>query len=187
MITAARRILARDGLSALTLEAVSAEAGVNKASTRYHFGGKQGLVEAVVREIVLEGCANVQAPVTPGATPEERVDAFIANARHVATHAESFSGFFEVLPQVRKSAATKAEFQQLYEQWFAWNVEWLGLDRDRLPPEVERGLGMLMSAVVDGLAVQETIFEVGYNPEACLGLFRRALISIVEELEPNLS
>jgi AcrR family transcriptional regulator len=182
MIAAARRILSRDGFSALTLEAVSAEAEVNKAATRYYFGGKQGLVEAVIREIVLDECADARAPAIPNATPAKRVDAFIARTRRVATDAESFSGFFEVLPQVRKSDATKREFMQLYEQWFAWNVEWLGLAGSDLSLETRRGLGMLMAAVVDGLAVQETIFEPAYDPEHCLSLFRQVLMDLVEGL-----
>ena len=180
MVAAARRILARDGFAALTLEAVSAEAGVNKASTRYYFGGKQGLIEAVIREIVLDECAAVQSPVEPEGRPSERVDALVARARYVATDADSFSGFFEVLPQVRKSAATRREFMELYERWFAWNLEWLMLTGDDLPESTKRGLGMLVSAVIDGLAVQQTIFEPGYDPDDCIALFREILMGIVE-------
>ena len=62
MITAARNILARDGYAALTLEAVAAEAGVNKASTRYYFGNKEGLVNATMAEIVLDECADLRPP-----------------------------------------------------------------------------------------------------------------------------
>ena len=45
---AARRLLAERGYPAVTLENVAAEAGVNKASIRYNFGNKAGLVADLV-------------------------------------------------------------------------------------------------------------------------------------------
>ena len=41
-------LLAERGYEAVTFENVAAEAGVNKASIRYNFGNKAGLVAAVV-------------------------------------------------------------------------------------------------------------------------------------------
>jgi len=179
MVEAAKQILVRDGFPALTLEAVSAEAQVNKSSTRYYFGGKRGLIEAVIKEIVLDECADSAAQVAPDATLEERVDAFIHNAQHVAGHTESFGGFFEILPHASKDDEFRRRFIQLYRQWFQWNLEWLGLDvRDDIPENRRRALGMLMAAVVDGLAVQATIFEPDYDATECLDLFRTILVDI---------
>jgi len=181
MIAAARRILVRDGFAGLTLEAVSKEAGVNKAATRYYFGGKEGLIEAVVREIVLEDCANVEASAAPDATSAERISTFIDNTRDVATDAEAFGGFFEILPQGCKSERLKRELSQLYLQWFTSSIEWLGLDDDALSAQAKRGLGMFITAVVDGLAVQEMIFDPSYEPESCLAVFREVLWALVED------
>lgn len=178
MISAARTILARDGFAALTLEAVAAEAGVNKASTRYYFGNKEGLVNATMAEIVLDECADHRPPDAP-LTKEKRVDALIENVRTIALDPESFSGFFELLPQATKSEAIKGHFVRLYETWFDANVDWLDLrDRD-VSPEARRGLAMLLSAIIDGLAVQETIFGDEYEPEAALGALRRILTDVI--------
>lgn len=178
MIKAARTILARDGFPSLTLEAVAAEAGVNKASTRYYFGNKEGLINATMAEIVLDECADHRPPGTP-MTPEERVDAIIANVRAIALDPDSFSGFFELLPQATKSEAIEEHFVRLYETWFDSNVDWLDLrDRD-VPPQVRRGLAMLLSAIIDGIAVQETIFGSDYDPEAALDALRAILSEVV--------
>ena len=59
ILEAAKRLLVSKGFEAITLEAIAAEAGVNKASTRYYFGNKAGLMGAIVDEIVLDGCAAV--------------------------------------------------------------------------------------------------------------------------------
>ena len=49
MIDAAERIVAEQGLAALNVQAVQRAAGQrNKSAVRYHFGGRQGLLEAVI-------------------------------------------------------------------------------------------------------------------------------------------
>lgn len=49
MINAAERLAAERGLAALTVQAVQGAAGQkNKSAVQYHFGGRQGLVDAIV-------------------------------------------------------------------------------------------------------------------------------------------
>ncbi|NMO15783.1 helix-turn-helix transcriptional regulator [Pyxidicoccus fallax] len=50
LLQAASGLLREQGPGALTLEAVARRAHVSRGTLRYHFGGKQGLVEALVRE-----------------------------------------------------------------------------------------------------------------------------------------
>ena len=178
MITAARTILARDGFTALTLEAVAAEAGVNKASTRYYFGNKEGLINATMAEIVLDECADHRPPNVT-LTPEQRVDAIIENVRTIALDPDSFTGFFELLPQATKSEAIDRHFVRLYETWFDSNIDWLDLRHRDVPPELRRGLAMLLSAIIDGMAVQETIFGSEYEPETALDALRGILTHVV--------
>lgn len=49
MIDAAERLVAQRGLAALTVQAVQEAAGQrNKSAVQYHFGGRQGLVDALL-------------------------------------------------------------------------------------------------------------------------------------------
>ena len=48
LVAAARRLLARGGYEALTVEAVAAEAGAYRDSVRYYFGSKAAFIAAVV-------------------------------------------------------------------------------------------------------------------------------------------
>ena len=48
LVSAARRLLARGGYEALTVEAVAAEAGAYRDSVRYYFGSKAAFIAAVV-------------------------------------------------------------------------------------------------------------------------------------------
>lgn len=48
ILDATERLFARQGVSATSLRAITAEAGVNTAAIHYHFGSKQGLIGAVL-------------------------------------------------------------------------------------------------------------------------------------------
>ncbi len=47
ILNAAEQLFARQGYHATSLRAITAAAGVNLAAVNYHFGGKEGLLEAV--------------------------------------------------------------------------------------------------------------------------------------------
>lgn len=49
ILDTAERLFATNGFAATSLRAIIKEAGVNTASVHYHFGSKEGLIEAVMR------------------------------------------------------------------------------------------------------------------------------------------
>jgi AcrR family transcriptional regulator len=51
LVAAARRAFASEGYAAASMDALCAEAGVTRGALYHHFGGKEGLLEAVVRRI----------------------------------------------------------------------------------------------------------------------------------------
>ena len=50
LILAAERLFAERGVDAVSLRAINAAAGTNVASLHYHFGSKEALLEALIRE-----------------------------------------------------------------------------------------------------------------------------------------
>lgn len=52
VLAAAERVVARDGATGLTLDAVAAEAGISKASVLYDYKTKQALIKAVIEHRV---------------------------------------------------------------------------------------------------------------------------------------
>ncbi|MDZ7728892.1 MAG: TetR family transcriptional regulator [Dehalococcoidia bacterium] len=60
LLDATVAVLGRDGLHALTLEAVAAQAGVSKGGLLYHFPSKQQLVETLIRELIDAFAAEVE-------------------------------------------------------------------------------------------------------------------------------
>lgn len=180
ILEAAKHILSEKGFAALTLEAIAAEAGVNKAATRYHFGSKAGLLGAVVDEIVLDECAAMMHDTSPTAGLDERLDSFLQAVRHMAVDPSTFGGFFDVLPHALRDRALRTRLIHLYEVWYQWNLEWL--DIDSLDDERRRqleGLGSLTAATIDGIAVQASIHGSAYDPEPTLRAFRYCLETVL--------
>lgn len=178
ILEAAKRLLAEKGFAALTLEAIAADAGVNKAATRYHFGSKAGLLEALVDEIVLDECASMAHDISSDATLDERLDSFLESVRRISVDPSSFGGYFDVLPHALRDRALRQRLVYLYEVWYQWNIDWLdvdGLDEERRA-ELE-GLGRLAAATIDGIAIQVSIHGAAYDPEPTLRAFRFCLSS----------
>lgn len=82
MIDAAERLTAERGLAALTVQAVQEAAGQrNKSAVQYHFGGRQGLVDAVVATRMApatERRTSMLLALGEGATTRELVEVLVA-------------------------------------------------------------------------------------------------------------
>jgi AcrR family transcriptional regulator len=190
ILDAAKLIVVEQGLGGLTLDAIARAAGVNKAATHYHFGSKAGLIEALVDEIVLDECAAMAHNVAPGAGIEERIDSLVDGVRRMAVDPSSIGGWWDLLPYAVRTPDLRARLAELYEIWFQWNVEWAGLaDGDGEARTMERrGMGMLLAAIVDGIAAQAAIAGPAYDPEPALQAFRRCLTTLlVSEHGPAVS
>jgi AcrR family transcriptional regulator len=180
ILNAAKHLLANKGFSALTFEGIAAEAGVNKAATRYHFGSKAGLLEALVDEIVLDECASLAHDMSTDASLDERLDSFFSSVRRIAVDPGTFDGFFDVLPHALRDKALRKRLVYLYEVWYQWNLEWLdvvSLEDERR--EALEGLGRLAAACIDGIAIQSSIHGRTYDPESTLRAFRLCLESVL--------
>jgi AcrR family transcriptional regulator len=69
LLGSARRAFARDGYAAASMDALCAEAGLTRGALYHHFGGKDGLLEAVVRQIDAEIGARLDAEFDATADP----------------------------------------------------------------------------------------------------------------------
>lgn len=63
LLDAAQRVVARDGATRLTLDAVAAEAGISKASVLYDYKSKQALIKAVIEHEVATEVARLRAAI----------------------------------------------------------------------------------------------------------------------------
>lgn len=80
VLDAGRRLVDERGARAVTIARVAEEAGVGKATVIRRFGGKAGLIAALLGEQerrLQERIVRGRPPLGPGAPPLDRIDAFL--------------------------------------------------------------------------------------------------------------
>ena len=162
ILAAASRLLAERGYAAVTLENVAAEAGVNKASIRYNFGNKAGLVAAVVDALIHDECLRLAADAADRQRAGPPARRHGRHRRH-DRQCRSFRGFFDILPHAFRDDDLRERMFELYRWWYQQNLEWLGLAADTVDGkqhELLTGLAELIAAIPDGLSIQ-----AGLDPE----------------------
>jgi TetR/AcrR family acrAB operon transcriptional repressor len=160
ILKAAQALLAERGYEAITLENVAAAAGVNKASIRYNFGNKAGLIIAVADALIHDECLRIAADIE-SVPEEERLHAAMVGIRRMIVDADSFRGFFDILPHAFRDPELRSRLFALYAWWYQQNLKWLGLAAPNAEGnEMLMGLAELIAAIPDGLSVQ-----AGLNPD----------------------
>lgn len=158
LLLAAKDLIATDGFDALTLNSVSAASGENKAMISYYFGNKAGLIAAVLDSVIHDEYIASQDRMKD-VDPKRRTQRLVEEMRRMDAAAEEFRVFFELLPHVLRDENLRRRIALLYT-WY-WNVklEWLGIARPAgvLEDPDLLGLTQLLSAVIDGLAIQAAI------------------------------
>ena len=183
ILAAAQRLLAEDGYEELTLEKVAAAAGVNKASIRYHFTDKAGLVAALVDKLMHAEFARM-AKEAPALPHTDKLDAAIEAKRRMVLSTDAFRGFFDILPHAMRNRGLRERVAALYPWWCEQNLTWLDLQGDGPEgrDEAVQGLGQLMSAIVDGLSVQAGL-DPQFDPGRPLRVLKLLMANAMAELE----
>lgn len=158
LLVAAKAIIASDGFDALTLNSVAAASGENKAMISYYFGNKAGLVAAVLDSVIHDEYVASQSRMK-GIDPKRRTQLLVEEMRRMDAATEDFRVFFELLPHVLRDEALRARLALLYQWYWSLKLEWLGIATSSAgleDPEL-LGLAQILSAVIDGLAIQAAI------------------------------
>jgi len=185
ILTAATSLLAERGYEAVTLENVAAAAGVNKASIRYNFGNKAGLLMAIVDNLIHDECLRLAAD-TENVPEEQRLHVAMLGIRRMIVEADSFRGFFDILPHAFREPELRERMFSLYVWWYQQNLKWLGLGDSKaaMDSDMLMGLAELIAAIPDGLSVQSGLNPDGFDlsrPLATLEfLLRNSMAQLVE-------
>ena len=157
ILAAAQRVLVARGLPGLTLRAIAAESGENSAMVQYYFGNKGGLVKAMIDSVFRDDQEDAAAAMSTVAS-EDRLHRFVDGLRTISS-SRSFRVFFDVLPYALRNAGLRDRMARAYDSYRQIKRDWLRGNDEPSPREQEAQLGVaeLMTAVVDGLAIQEAI------------------------------
>jgi AcrR family transcriptional regulator len=162
ILAAAQRVLVEKGFSGLTLRAIAQESGENSAMVQYYFGNKEGLVEAMIDSVFRDDQQDAAAAMST-VTREDRLPRFVDGLRTISL-SRSFRVFFDILPYALRNESFRGRMARAYASYREIKRGWLSDEepsaaahREQPDEEALLGVAELMTAVVDGLAIQEAI------------------------------
>jgi AcrR family transcriptional regulator len=155
ILEAAIEVLKSDGYAGLTIAKVAARAGESKPLVAYHYGSKQGLVQAAGRSIAemitdevlaeVDGATTVEAVIRGVDIGVERV---LDDDERVARLYFDLAAVSVVDPEVRRTIA------EVNEQWREVLVRLLTDADDGLPPSRARVLTVMVISGVQGMTLE---------------------------------
>jgi AcrR family transcriptional regulator len=155
ILEAARRLLARDGWSALSINSVCKEAGVYRTAISYYYGNKDGMSEAILEDIVHELSNRVAGSVSALPLGGERVTATIRGFDTLGGW-EVQLAFLEVLTRLVREERYRSRLGRLYDDCAAIVAVTLGAHDEesrRLLEPVSRAI----LAFLDGIFIQQLV------------------------------
>ncbi len=174
LVAAARRLLARGGYEALTMEAVAAEAGAYRDSVRYYFGSKAAFIAAVVDSLAHDQSLSAVTETQAAPGGDERIHGLVAGDLRLVDDRAAFRDFFAILPHVVLDDELRDRVAGLYDWYRDLYVEGLGEPTAVAEPRL-RAFASLMVAMTDGLAVQRLLDPEGVDLEPLFELWESML------------
>jgi TetR/AcrR family transcriptional repressor of bet genes len=164
ILEAAIEVLKSDGYAGLTMAKVAARAGESKPLVAYHYGSKQGLVQAAGRSIAqmitdavldaVDGTTTVEAVIRGVDAGVERV---LDEDERVARLYFDLAAVSVVEPEIRRTIA------EVNAQWREVLVRLLTEASDGLTPARARVLTVMVIAGMQGMTLER--IERGVTPE----------------------
>ncbi len=180
ILAAAKKLLAERGYQGMTLQAISAEAKVNKAGVWYYFGGKTQLVLALLEDVTVGESLHFGTVPPESATLEERVDLIIGTPDQIRERVRRFKPFYELLPEASRDAELHRHLRDYYQGWYDWAAEVLApaVDSSGAGCERSKALGQLASILLDGIILEVVVAAPEFDLEAALDNARRSLLLV---------
>ena len=177
ILEAARDIVLRLGMHALTLRRVAEEAHVDVTTVSYHFGTRSGLIEALVFAVYAEPVAAFAAEIETCATPDERAQAFFRTLRREYADAQGGAVYAAIQAEALRDEGLRTRLAALN----AWTIRAFaeavyGDEAEALLADPRTRAAMqLLAAAVDGIEAHHHIDPDGFDLEAVLGLLEELL------------
>lgn len=158
MLAGAMRVIANKGFGNFTLASLAAASRVNVAAVKYYFGSKAGLLDAVV-DAVLYAEIKLVTPPPAGQAAPAGLSRLARETLILSTPGRPLKVLFELLPHALRDKKLRAKLRDYYSMFYALHLEQLGAGLQSSPERRERmkGLAMLLTAIADGLTIQELI------------------------------
>jgi AcrR family transcriptional regulator len=175
ILAAAQDILAERGYADLTMTAIAQVSGANRALVSYYFGGKAGLLAALVDTLFQDPEVGLVEEVRSTLDGAERVEGFLDWQRRVSQNDRTNRMLYELLPHALREPEVRARFAEEYRVYREVDGDCLG-GAPRELSEVELdALAAVSIAVVEGLGIQRALDPDGFDHERAWRMWRMVI------------
>jgi AcrR family transcriptional regulator len=172
LLAAAQDILAERGFAELTMTAISQVSGVNRALVSYYFGGKAGLLAALVDTLFQDPEVGYVEEIRASRDGPDRADAFLDWQRRVSARDRTNRMLYELLPHALRDPEVRARFAEEYRVYREVDGDCLrGAPRELSEKELA-ALAAVSIAVVEGLGIQRALDPEGFDHERAWRMWR---------------
>jgi AcrR family transcriptional regulator len=181
LLTAAQRIVLRDGFSRLSFANVAEEAGVYQSAVRYYFGSKDGLIQALIDASTHDLSAEVYVGLRRESPLPERLGCLIEASRTLPK-SEEYKSQWEILPHVLRDDELRAAVARLYDTYRSHTEELFDQRDDEAHRELAESYACLMLAVIEGMAIQRALDPEGVDVDRVFKLWASIVSRSVDEI-----
>ncbi len=172
ILATAKDILAERGYSELTITAIAQVSGVNRALVSYYFGGKAGLLAALVDSLFLSPEIGSIEEIGAGRGGADLAGAFLDWQQAVSANDRVNRMLYELLPHALRDPGVRARFAEEYRVYRDVDADCLsGAPRELSEQELE-SLAAVSIAVVEGLGIQRALDPDGFDHAAAWRVWR---------------
>ena len=175
LLAAAQDILAERGFSELTMTAISQVSGVNRALVSYYFGGKAGLLAALVDTLFQDPEVGFVEEIRSSRVGADRADAFLDWQRRVSQNDRTNRMLYELLPHALREPEVRARFAEEYRVYRAVDGDCLAAAPRELSEAELDALAAVSIAVVEGLGIQRALDPDGFDHERAWRMWREVV------------
>jgi TetR/AcrR family transcriptional regulator, transcriptional repressor of bet genes len=155
ILEAAIEVLKSDGYAGLTIAKVAAVAGESKPLVVYHYGSKQGLVQAAGRAIAEMITGEVLAAVDGASTVEAVIRGVDTGVERVLDRDERVARlYFDLAAVSVVDPAIRETIAEVNEQWRVVLIQLLTDASDGVPAGRARVLALMVIAGVQGMTLE---------------------------------
>jgi len=156
LLAGAKRVLEREGLSALSLQAIAKESGQHKALIAYYFGDKAGLLAVLADSVTSEAEEAFQTEIAT-LDADARIDLARDHWRRISTDSHAYLVILEVMSYAIKDQVLRERLAESYQGYRELNLDVLAPGSSAEERQALLPIAALMLAVIDGLAIQQAL------------------------------
>jgi AcrR family transcriptional regulator len=181
IIAVARKIVAEEGLEALTIGTLESRLAFSRGVITYHFHNKDDIVHALLESAIAEINAGTAAKLEEPLAPERRFDVILRTyVRGFVTHVEAVRillSFWGRIPCDRRARKANAALYAAYRRGATRMIE-AGQASGELAGDADpEAMAALLVGIVIGISTQVYFEKGAIDPEAAVDEAVRAVIA----------